>query len=389
MKKRKLISVIDRFFPKKNIILFNSFPDVSDNSLALYLYLISERSDITDKYRLMWAVSDNPELMKRKLFELNPHYDHMVFKKKSLSGYSYFFKAKYLITTHGYFGGISNIKSQTHINLWHGMPLKTIGKGMSQQSSTGFGIDTDYTVATSPKFKELMAFSFDIKYDQVLVTGLPRNDMLFEKGLGLNKLRLENSYSKVIIWMPTYRKSVVGDIRSDGNADGFGLKEMLFDNFDALNGILKDLNYLLIIKPHPMDELGKRDLPSSKNILPINDKILNEYNIVLYYLLADSDVLITDYSSVFVDYLLTGKPIAFACGDLNEYKNTRGFFFENLQDYMPGEMLSNREEFLDYIKNLDEINNKWQDKYIRIRNEFNTFADNKACERLCDSIWKR
>jgi CDP-glycerol glycerophosphotransferase (TagB/SpsB family) len=268
------------------------------------------------------------------------------------------------------------------------MPLKTIGKGMSQQSSTGFGIDTDYTVATSLKFREIMAFSFDINDTQVLVTGLPRNDMLFEKGLGLNKFRLDESYSKVIIWMPTYRKSVIGDLRSDGNADGFGLKEMLFDNFDELNEMLKALNYLLIIKPHPMDELGKRNLPSSKNILPINDQVLSEYNIPLYYLLADSDVLITDYSSVYIDYLLTGNPIAFVCGDLNEYKNTRGFFFDNIQDYLPGEILETKEAFINYIKNLDEVNSKWHDKYLRVRNEFVANVDNKACERFCNYIWK-
>ena len=387
MKKRVLLSFLDSIFPKRNIIIFNSFPDVTDNSFALYRYIVTNREDISHKYKLVWTVSCNPRIMEEKLNALIKGYNHVVVSKKSFKGLLLFLRAKYLITTHGYFGGIGNVNGQTHINLWHGMPLKTIGKGMRQQSSTGFGIDADITVATSELFQELIAYSFQINKTQVKITGLPRNDMLFDKGFGLANLNISANFNKVIMWMPTYRKSVVGDIRNDGNSDGFGLKDVLFNDFERLDDLLKRKNYLLLIKPHPMDELSKMELPSSEHIVCVNDEILNKYNVPLYFLLADTDALITDYSSVFIDYLLTGNPIAFACNDLKEYENTRGFYFENIQEKMPGQFLENKSQFFDYLERMDEFNSVWMDKYFEVRNGFNPLVDGKACERFCNTIW--
>lgn len=386
---RKIISMMDRLFPKSDIIIFNSFPDISDNSFALYRYILLNRKDITKRYNLVWAVSDKTDIYEKRLEELIGGVHHCVIKKKSIKGFFYFLRAKYLITTHGYFGGVSRIRGQRHINLWHGMPLKTIGRGMRQQSSTGFGIDTDLTIATSRLFRDVISFAFGVKKNQVKITGLPRNDLLLEKGHGLHKLGVINKYNKVIMWLPTYRKSVVGDIRCDGDANGLGLKEILLNDFDHLNSILKKNNYLLLIKPHPMDELSKKKLPSSENIITLNDRKLGKMNIPLYSLLADTSVLITDYSSVYIDYLITGNPIAFVFNDFNKYENSRGFVFKDVKSKLPGEIIENKQDFFNYIDNIDSFEGKWKEKYLRIRTEFNPLDDCMSCERVCNVIWKK
>ena len=363
MNKRVLLNRLNSFIPKADIILFNSFPDLSDSSWALYSYILNNRRDIVNNYKLVWSTSEDANLYAQKLDRLFPNNSNKVIRKKSIVGLLTYFRAKYVVTTHGYFGGSGSVKNQKHIELWHGMPLKTIGNGLKQQSSTGFGIDADITFATSDVFRDIVAEAFGINNNAVYITGLPRNDLLLREGKGLSSMGIISKYKKVIMWMPTYRKSIVGDVRSDGDENGFGIKEILYDNFSLLNDILISEEYLLIVKPHPMDALANENLPSSDNVMIIRDYDLQCHDASLYSLLADSDLLITDYSSVFVDYLITGKPIAFACSDMKEYADTRGFFFDNVEDYMPGELLTTKDAFFDYLKDIESYAEKWEMKY--------------------------
>ena len=110
---------------------------------------------------------------------------------------------------------------------------------------------------------------------------------------------------------------------------------------------------------------------------------------VLYELLAESDVLFTDYSSVFIDYLNLKRPIAFVCGDMDSYGENRGFCFNPPRDYLPGEMIKTYDELKAYIENISEVNETWENKREEINRLFNRYSDNQSSKRVYEYIFKQ
>lgn len=386
-----LLSFVNSIVPKRNIIIFNSFPDVSGNALALYEYMLRNRGDMVSKYKLVWSVANlSEEEAKKNLQQRTGVVQHDCVAKKSFRGMMLYFSAKYIVSTHGYFPGIQTAKKQTHINLWHGMPFKRIGRLLEEVHTNGKSDEADVTIATSEVFQDLMAKAFGIEKSRVPITGQPCNDDLLKKSAALKKLGLHREqYKKVIAWLPTYRNSVVGDIRTDGKVDSFGVQEMLSEHFEELDSCLREKGYLLVIKPHPMDVICQVQLPQSNHIQVITNHQLSARCMQLYELLSDCDVLLTDYSSVFIDFLITDKPMAFVCDDLKEYGGTRGFCFENPRVYMPGELISDYKEFLAYLADMDAKNETWKARYGEVKAYFNPLCDAKASQRVCDAFWPK
>ena len=383
----KFLALINILCPKKDKIIFNSFPDASGNALALYEYILKDRKDIQGKYSLVWIVSTgNVEKTKELLFHRTGVAEHKVIEKKSVKGVLYFFLSKYIVSTHGFLSKIKTSKKQTHINLWHGMPFKRIGKEVLRSKGEE-SPKADITISTSVKYQEIMAKEFDMSLENVLVTGQPCNDALFCKNETLKKIEINENFSKIIMWMPTYRKSIVGEIRQDGSENGFGVVSVLNEHFYEFDAILKANNYLLLIKPHPMDVLCTMKLPESENIRVILNSDLEKCYTQLYELLADVDVLWTDYSSVFVDFLITKKPMAFICDDMKVYQESRGFLFEPFREYLPGELIENYEQLIEYLNNMDDVNETWGVKRQEIEKLLNVFDDSNASKRVCDIIW--
>lgn len=386
-----LLSFLNSIMPKKKRILFNSFSDVSGNSLALYDYIVNEREDLSSEYDLVWTVSDISVEQAKEILRNRTGVDsHKCYTKKSVGGIFRFLTSKYIVSTHGYFSQVKTPAKQTHINLWHGMPFKRIGRLIDEEvHSNGKSDEADKTIATSPVFKEIMAKAFGIDEESVAMTGQPCNDDLLKSTDALMKLGVvPNLYNKVIAWLPTYRKSVVGDIRLDGNENSFGVVDVLQNNFDELDAFLKEKELLLVIKPHPMDAVCNMSLPQSDNIKVVLNNELSEKYIQLYELLHDCDVLLTDYSSVFIDFLVTNKPMAFVCDDIDEYGGSRGFSFDNPRDLMPGEVISSFDELKNYLNNIDSFEEKWRDRYQTVKNKLNPYDTICGCKNVCDAFFE-
>ncbi len=382
------LSFVNRLIPKRKMILFNSFPDLSGNALALYEYILKNRPDIVREYRLVWCIGSDIRACRETLTRRTGTTRHRLVKKRSLVGILCYFRARYIISTHGFFPFIRTAGKQIHLNVWHGMPFKKIGRMLEDVHTNGKRDEADMTISTSPLFRDIMARSFALEKERVLVTGQPCNDFLFDRGDVLHRFGIDRaSFSKVLIWMPTYRQSVVGDIRQDGRADGFGVYEVLTEHFDELDQLLQVQGILLLIKPHPMDVINTIDFPKSRSMMTITDDELFGKHTQLYELLAGCDVLLTDYSSVFIDFLVTGKPIAFVCSDLQEYSATRGFCFEPPTEYMPGELIGNYRELVGYLQHMEPVNEKWREAYRSIQKAFHSYCDRDSSERLCSAVF--
>lgn len=373
---KDILGLTDKIVPKRSIILFNSYPAYSDNSRVLYEYILKNRPDITKKYKIIWGQEKGDAIPK----ELS-HCSIETIDKKSLKGIYTFLSAKYVFSTHGYFPGVKSGNGQVQVNLWHGCGYKSITD--ADRIYRG-----DINTVTGSIYVPIHEKVFDMKQGTVYPTGLPRNDLLFTDRevmpkLGINKKK----YKKIYIWMPTYRKANEGHKEVDGKADAFTISTMTHDELDLLNKTLKSLDVLLIVKPHPMDAKAFSNVSGFSNIETITNAEFKNVGVQLYELMAETAALISDYSSVVIDYLMLQKPVVMVMSDIHEYENSRGFVFENIKDYLPGPIITNTKSLIDYFMESDLIDEQWTEKRNYLSRIFHDNLDGNSCERVCDLIF--
>ena len=361
----KVFSLLTRFFPvSKKIWVFNSYPDFTDNPFGFFYKVLPKCSDV----HFVWLVSDKSRIneIKNQCSQKNVS----VYYKHSFPGLWYFLRAGFLFVSHGIFEQYRADKSaKIVVALWHGMPLKRI---CWMESSTTWVTYADYVVATSELFQKIMSQSFRLDCQHVLIVGQPRNDLLFEKTDFFEKQNInQKQYTKIGIWLPTYRYSVIQQ-RTDGAFRNGRLLFLTMDDLKKLNDFLLKVNQLLIVKLHPMDYLQQVELPNFTHLRILKQKDLN---CQLYPLLGNCDYLLSDFSSVWLDYEILGKPIGFVCDDFEEYEKGRGFTVPNLMETLPGPIIQNLEELKYFISHLP------QNKKI-VPSMFNRYKDCFSSERL-------
>ncbi len=106
----------------------------------------------------------------------------------------------------------------------------------------------------------------------------------------------------------------------------------------------------------------------------------------LYSLLGRADALITDYSSVYFDYLLLDRPIGFAVGDMKDYEGERGFTVDNPYDYMPGEKFSDGEGMLEFVRSVFSGIDPYGAKRREMNDIFNKYQDGQNCRRAVEAV---
>lgn len=373
MNAKQILSLLNKIIPKKNIILFNSYPAYSDNSLALYKYIYDNRKDLLEKYELIWGQESED-----KIPPYLSRYKIKTVDKKSIHGIITFLRAKYVFSTHGYFPDLKSGNGQVQVNLWHGCGYKA----MTQADRHYLG---DTMLAMSPLYQKIESEQFGMGENNIFITGYPRNDALFYVSNELIKLGVDKTkYQKILIWLPTYRKANAGHEGIDGQIDSFGISSLNKETLGLLERVLREKKYLLIIKPHPMETVDIFSRDKLTNIIITTNTNLELHNVELYGLLKETDCLLSDYSSVIVDYLLLDRPIAMILSDLEAYKNSRGFVFDKVEDYMPGPVISNFNELFSYFENFDKINSEWASKRKKIKSAFHSYEDGYSSKRVCN-----
>ena len=332
---RPLFYSLFRFLPiDEKLIIFESQPDFYDNAWALYQYLRGRH-----KYRFVWIVV-NPKLYAKTQDTL---FVSRYGSGLRLKAYWYYSRAKYNIYTHCTLPEFVKHGKQVVIYTSHSCSIKA-GKG---NGTVGF----DYTLilgenAIIPQSKFLRCDA-----NKIIPLGFPRNDVL----LGNNSIGKSNPFAtgrneKVLLWMPTFRKSVQDSLTESGCDTETGLPLMVNeDDIKELNGILSEIGMEIIVKIHHLqaDKPLFRQLFS--NIVFVTDDDLMSKGIQLYEMVGNSDALITDYSSISLDYLLVDKPICYILDDMTSYQNDRGFVWDNVLDIMPGKHVYDKHQFYDFV----------------------------------------
>lgn len=376
---KKLIAIVFSIFRIKNIIVFESHADYSDNSRAFFEYLIENKYN--EKYRIYWFVNDqnkfkNINIKNVKFLTMWKNGVH-----KSLIQWLRYFKivknAKYLIFSNRKLDRL-NPKTKT-VAINHGAPIKSIKDRQVMPR------DVDYRVDSSKFFDDIVRDSQHLINTKSLITGNPRNDVLFNETDVLEKLSELKKYDKVILWLPTFRKSYHSD-RKDSTHD-FPLGLPIIYSLEDLKEINKYLNKrksLLVFKSHPAQDLSLFKAESLSNIKIVNDEYLINKGVSLTELYKITDALITDYSSVYVDYLLTLKPLGFTIDDIDEY--IKGFSFDNILDYMPGFKIKDLKDLKRFIDTISLSDDQFLEDRKKINNIFNKYHDGLASERLAREL---
>ena len=111
-----------------------------------------------------------------------------------------------------------------------------------------------------------------------------------------------------------------------------------------------------------------------------------EQKLALYKLVKDSDFLITDYSSIYFDYLLLNRPIGFTIEDMKEYEGNRGFVFEHPFEYMPGRIIQNKEEFMCFLQDTVAGIDGYEEERARVNALVNQVNTPDNCKGLLEKI---
>lgn len=304
---------------RRSAILFTSYPDASGNALAMFRYL----NRILPDREFGWLVQD-PALIAPGTLDGA----HLI-KRRSLRGLIAFATSKIVFHTHGIFHFAPDRSDQTVVNLWHGMPLKTIGTYDQANRALPRG---DYAIATSDMFAKVIATAFAMPLSRVLVTGQPATDPL---------VTASKAAPDIALWMPTYRKSVVGDVRDDSTFSPSAFLELL----DQLDGKLAERGARVVLKLHPMDALNSMIPEHYKAIEVIGGEDRRQ---TVEELMARARCLVTDYSSAAIDYAVLDRPIGYFCPDRAAY--SRGFIPEVEQAFFAaGTMLNDADQLAEFF----------------------------------------
>ncbi|MDK1226866.1 CDP-glycerol glycerophosphotransferase family protein, partial [Cronobacter turicensis] len=303
----------------------------------------------------------------------------------SLKEYYYYFTSKYIITTHNEMIG-PVARNQRYISLWHGMPFKKICY-LGENDYKGMIDYSAIRIATSEVMRSIISASFREKANNVYITGQPRNDFLF-KPIKLADVGLESCKNKKIIMLaPTFRMNNEDKRYSDGveitdnnflRVDDFSLNE--------IDGYLEKNNAHLILKLHPYEEEYFRGVATlSSNVTIISSEELTQKNIDLNQLLSLVDILITDYSSIYLDYLILNKPLVFLVPDVDAYSSSRGgFTLEPFDFWTPGDKVNNQNSLLESIDKIISGNDEYTERRGQVNSIINKYDDANSSQRVVE-----
>ena len=360
---------------KKNRWVFGAwFGDrISDNPFALYNYIYKNIPDI----EALWISNDVDDIKKLGL---------RGYKRNSFRGIWKCLTASVSIMNQSFadLGRYNWIYNSYTVQLWHGIPWKKIGKDCPDLKS-GFIhrirnriIDNinryDLFIAPSKKTRDVIKTAFLADNNSVLLVGQPRNEVLQNEEYChncRNKLfEILGSYNLVILYMPTFR---------DNNEEVFSF----FSENEKLNPILSAFNAVILEKNHYI-----QDCRHGNNIMNVSRvKCATDFD--SQFLLAAADILITDYSSCFFDFIIRNKPVLHFLYDYEQYKNDdRGLYYD-IEEVVAGEVVYTYEQLMEALTEVLNGKDMFESRRKRIKSIFEPYESNNNSQIIYENIKKR
>lgn len=370
--KCKYLTYVKKMAIKNDVILLES---QQGKEYGGNIYYIANELAKNEKYRsftICLCVTESKVELARNFYLSKDMANIKIIKSSTKAYYKMVASAKYLISDNTFLPYFIKKEGQVYLNTWHGTPLKSLGKkiyndmhniGNAQKNF----LCSDYLLYPNEYTKNHMIEDYMLENlceNTFLLNGYPRNTAFFNEELK-NKIRdkyhLHNK--QVIAYMPTWR----GTLSNKSNPITQANINYILEEFDnQLNE-----NQYVYVNLHPI-ESASVDFSRYKKVKPFPD----EYE--TYEFLNIVDVLISDYSSVFFDFLNTGKKIILYTYDKADYLSSRGLY-RSLESF-PFPIVETMKEVI------AEINLPKQYDDYELRKEFCGYDQKDAVKILCERV---
>ncbi|EGQ3760395.1 glycosyltransferase [Staphylococcus pseudintermedius] len=349
---------------------------ITDSPYAIFLGLNAHET--FSNYQHIWVV-DHPDTLVfyQEKFKVFQNVSFVI--KESNEYLKALTESKFLINNATFPAYFTKKPQQIYINTWHGTPLKHMGfdvknnlKG-SQNTMKNF-LASDYMISpnahTTNIFKH--AFKLDGLYSgEILEIGYPRIDLTINTTA--NEAReylaehLNLKKNPIILYCPTWRGKNVNDPENT-----------LLNIFEEIKLLNQKLPHQVLVKVHPFVYSKAKEMPELKPYLVPDFLDTNQ-------LMPAVDLMITDYSSIFFDFLVTDKPIVFYVPDLDKYQNERGVYIDLCA--LPGPVADNIQDVITLVSNESYKDADVQEKYAKFKHNFVNYENGSVTERLIESVF--
>ncbi len=366
-----------------NTILYESFwgRGLVDNPYAIFLELL-ERQEFSN-FRHIWVIDDFEE--NKPIIEKYKNKSNITFVQYRSEEYlEALATAKYLINNTTFQNFFIRKPEQIYINTWHGTPIKSmgyhmVGGNLGVANTMRNFLCANYLLSANRQMTQMYLDSYKLQqiYEgEILQEGYPRNDLLSKTSSAEIKEKLA-AYGiqlqldkKLILYAPTWRENSSGKAVVNPT-ELLEIKEKLESSLDSEK-------YQILIKPHQFVYRQLKDLEEYKGLLVPATIDANE-------LMSVVDIMISDYSSIFLDYMVLEKPILFYIPDLEEYRNNRGL--DLTPEELPGPTSSRLEDIIEAVRDIDNVVVGYQEVYQSLREKMCPYEDGQASARIADIIF--
>lgn len=368
---------------ESNMVIFDSFLGKSYSCNPKAIYEAMKKDARFKDWKFVWVT-------RKSITE--PIEGAIKVRYNSIQHLYYLAKSKYWVFNSKIPVYMDKKKNQIYLQTWHGTPLKKLARDIEIGLNATFYrtkmtkdemVKTydedvkkyDYLISPNRYSTEKFLSAFGVNIDKIIETGYPRNDILSnytKSQVEQIKERLNiPKNKKVILYAPTWRDNRY-------NQRGYSFTPKV--DFKKWKQELSD-EYVVIYKPHYLIT-NKIDEDSIKDFVyfaKATDNI-NDLYIV-------SDLLITDYSSVFFDYLILKKPILFYMFDLKEYADEiRGFYIDI--STLPGPIIEEEDILIESIKKINKLEEEYKLKFNSFSEKIAYLEDGNASNRVINLVFK-
>lgn len=364
--------------PLKNIIIIESHNDFDCNGGAFYNYLIKHSWNV--KYKIVWLIKNKHDNQQRQMPANVKVYN--IYSPSILKNY-YITRAKFFTADDQITRKVRN--DQIVVFFDHGSFSLKNAKNFLNLPET-----IDYYLTASSNFDPIYCRERSVPYPnpKLIHLGYPMHDVFFRKTPSELEKITNKKFDKVILWMPTFRKGG-GKERNDSNAEypyGIPLVQNQ-EEFSILEDVLRNLNILLIIKIHPMQDKETIKLLmgcATGNIVILTGDTVKQLNVDNYCLLKDADALISDYSSVVYSYILLDRPVGFVLYDAKDMKY--GFCVDNPEFFLTGSHIYKLKDMVNFIQDVKNNKDEYKEERRKLCDWLYEYKDGLSCERIVNFL---
>lgn len=350
---------------------------MTDSPYAVFLHLLEHPE--YQSYTHFWVLDDEE---KKSAFEKQyAQYSNVQFIVKESDEYLHVLTtAKYILNNSTFPAYFTKKENQVYVNTWHGTPIKAMGLDVE-----------DNLLGSQNVIKNFLS-------SDILVSPNAHTTSIFKKAFALEGLYngqlMEIGYPRIDLTINSQREMVIKDLKSQGIHIG-EQKVLLFaptwrgqdvhqpeDSIESIYQMIMELkahtNYQVLVKVHPFAY-----------------ELALEHQKILPYLIPDTfdtnellsvvDLLVTDYSSIFFDYLVTDNPIIFYAPDYEAYKSNRGLYID--VDALPGPSVDNLEDLIVQVKKAENNALDYDKNYQTFKKEYVAHEDGRVTEKIVQAMF--